>query len=284
MTNLTEASTSKFIRIEDEGLDVNIHYNDAGAGETVVMLHGSGPGASGWSNFHRNIGSVVDAGYRVILMDCPGWNKSDPIVCRESRPHQIARLLRAMMDRLDIPFVHLVGNSMGAVAANDFAHSYPDRVGKMALLGGGGVGPSLFNPMPMEGIKLIQRLYADPTMDNLMKMLEVFVYDPKALPEELIKGRYENIVTRPEHLANWIESWKVHPAQFPDFSQKLAEIEAPSLIIWGRDDRFVPIDNGLRMLWGLRNSELHIFGQCGHWAQWEHADKFNRLLLTFLAG
>lgn len=77
VTAITEKETSKFVRIQDGDLDLNIHYNDCGEGkETVVMLHGSGPGASGWANFNRNIEPLVNAGFRVILMDCPGWSKA----------------------------------------------------------------------------------------------------------------------------------------------------------------------------------------------------------------
>ncbi|TXG87109.1 MAG: alpha/beta fold hydrolase, partial [Zoogloea sp.] len=72
------------------------------------------------------------------------------------------------------------------------------------------------------------------------------------------------------------------PKQFPDFGPRLGEVTAPALVIWGRDDRFVPMDVGLRLIWGMPNAELHIFNRCGHWAQWEHADKFNRMVLDFL--
>ena len=91
---LTEAATSRFVRIKEGDLDLQLHYNDCGSGaETVVMLHGSGPGASGWANFNRNVEPLVAAGYRVILMDCPGWSKSDPIVCTGSRSDLNARAL-----------------------------------------------------------------------------------------------------------------------------------------------------------------------------------------------
>jgi pimeloyl-ACP methyl ester carboxylesterase len=54
------------------------------------------------------------------------------------------------------------------------------------------------------------------------------------------------------------------------------------LVIWGRDDRFVPLDNGLKAVWGIPDADLVVFSRCGHWAQWEHADKFNGLALDFL--
>ncbi|MGA9916089.1 MAG: alpha/beta hydrolase, partial [Paraburkholderia sp.] len=134
----TEASTSKFVRIKEGERDVQLHYNDVGQGaETVVMLHGSGPGASGWANFNRNVEPLVAAGYRVILMDCLGWSKSDPIVCEGSRSELNARSLKGLLDALDIERVHIIANSMGGHSAVAFALEKPQRVGKLVLMGGG---------------------------------------------------------------------------------------------------------------------------------------------------
>ena len=282
-TTLSEASTSKFVRIQDGELDLNIHYNDCGEGsETVVMLHGSGPGASGWANFNRNIEPLVAAGYRVILMDCPGWSKSDSIVCTGSRSDLNARVLKGLVDALDLDRVHILGNSMGGHSAVAFALANPQRVGKLVLMGGGTGGMSPFVPMPTEGIKLLQGLYREPTIDNLKKMMNIFVYDPSDLTEELFQARLDNMLARRDHLENFVKSLDANPKQFPDFSPRLGEIKAKTLVIWGRNDRFVPMDTGLRLIAGIPNSELHVFNACGHWAQWEHADKFNRMVLDFL--
>ncbi|MCQ4345855.1 alpha/beta fold hydrolase [Pseudomonas stutzeri] len=282
-STLSEASTSKFVRIQDGELDLNIHYNDCGEGaETVVMLHGSGPGASGWANFNRNIEPLVAAGYRVILMDCPGWSKSDSIVCTGSRSDLNARVLKGLVDALDLPRVHILGNSMGGHSAVAFALANPERVGKLVLMGGGTGGMSPFVPMPTEGIKLLQGLYREPTIDNLKKMMNIFVYDPSDLTEELFQARLDNMLARRDHLENFVKSLEANPKQFPDFSPRLGEIKAKTLVIWGRNDRFVPMDTGLRLIAGIANSQLHVFNACGHWAQWEHADTFNRLVLDFL--
>ena len=174
---LTEAATSHLVRLTVNELDVQVHYNDCGAGnETVVMLHGSGPGATGWANFHRNVDAFVGAGYRVVLMDCLGWGKSDPIVCTGSRSDLNAQTLKALLDVLKLDKVHIVGNSMGGHSAVAFALSNPSRVGKLILMGGGTGGPSQFVPMPTEGIKLLQGLYREPTIENLKKMMAVFVF------------------------------------------------------------------------------------------------------------
>ena len=279
----SEAASSRFVRIPAGELDLNIHYNDCGAGsETVVMLHGSGPGASGWANFNRNIEPLVNAGYRVILMDCPGWSRSDSIVCTGSRSDLNARVLKGLVDALDLDRVHILGNSMGGHSAVAFALANPERVGRLVLMGGGTGGASPFVPMPTEGIKLLQGLYREPTIDNLKKMMNVFVFDTSDLTEELFQARLDNMLGRRDHLENFVKSLDANSRQFPDFSQRLAEIKAPTLIVWGSNDRFVPLDTGLRLLAGLPNAELHVFNRCGHWAQWEHADKFNRLVLDFL--
>jgi 2-hydroxy-6-oxonona-2,4-dienedioate hydrolase len=282
-TNITDASTSRLVRIKEGDLDLQLHYNDAGKGEqAVVMLHGSGPGASGWSNFHRNVEPLVSAGYRVVLMDAPGWSKSDPIVSKGSRSDLNATALKGLLDVLNIDKAHLIGNSMGGHSAVAFALANPSRVGKLVLMGGGTGGVSSFVPMPTEGIKLIGALYRDPSIENLKRMMNVFVYDTSALTEDLFRLRLDNMLSRREHLENFVKSAEANPKQFPDVGHRLGEISAETLVIWGRDDRFVPLDTGLRLLAGLQKADLHVFSRCGHWAQWEHADKFNRMVVEFL--
>lgn len=285
MTAISETESSRMAQVADAGRMLNIHYNDCGQGrETVVMLHGSGPGATGWANFSRNVQPLVDAGYRVVLMDAPGWGKSDGIVCTESRSDLNARVLQGLLDGLQLDKVHILGNSMGGHGAVAFALANPARVGKLVLMGGGTGGASPFAPMPTEGIKRLQALYRQPTIENLKAMMDIFVHDASDLTEDLFKLRLDNMLSRRDHLDNFVRSLQANPRQFPDFGHRLGEIQAETLIIWGRNDRFVPMDTGLRLLAGIPRSELHIFNNCGHWAQWEHAGKFNRMVLDFLQG
>ncbi|WP_017463389.1 2-hydroxy-6-oxo-6-phenylhexa-2,4-dienoate hydrolase [Dyella ginsengisoli] len=283
MTALTESSTSKFAKINEKGLsDFRIHYNEAGHGETVIMLHGGGPGAGGWSNYYRNIDALVDAGYRVILKDSPGFNKSDAIVMDEQRGLVNARAVKGLMDALGIDKAHMVGNSMGGATALNFAIEYPERIGKMILMGPGGLGASMFAPMPMEGIKLLFKLCSEPSYENLKQMVQVFLYDQSLITEELLQGRWEAIQRTPEHMKNFLISAQKAPLSSWDVSARLGEIKAKTLVTWGRDDRFVPLDHGLKLIWNIPDAHLHVFSKCGHWAQWEHANEFNRLLIDFL--
>lgn len=282
--NINEATTSHFIKVKESDAELNIHYNDCGTGErVVVMLHGSGPGASGWANFNRNIEPLADAGFRVLLIDCPGWGKSDSIVNTGSRSDLNARIINGVIDQLDIDKISLIGNSMGGHSAVAFTLTWPDRVAKLVCMGGGTGGVSLYAPMPTEGIKLLNGLYREPTLENLRKFNDVFVFDASVLTEDLLQERLSNILGRRDHLNNFLKSLAANPRQFPDFGPRLPGIAAPTLIVWGRQDRVVPFDAGLRLVAGIPDSRLHIFNQCGHWAQWEHAAEFNRLIVDFLS-
>ncbi|MGN5519080.1 alpha/beta fold hydrolase [Halopseudomonas sp. Lyrl_26] len=283
MNTYTEESTSHFVTVQEGGVELNIHYNDVGQGErVVVMLHGSGPGATGWANFNRNIDPLVDAGFRVLLVNCPGWGKSDSIVSTQSRSELNARVLKAVIDQLDIPTISILGNSMGGHTAVAFALDNPGNIDKLVLMGGGTGGVSPFVSMPTEGIKLLNGMYREPTLENLNRMMQVFVYDPSDLTEDLMKARLDNVLARRDHLENFVKSLEANLKQFPDQGPRLGEIKAETLIVWGRNDRFVPVDTGYRLNAGILNSQLHVFNKCGHWCQWEHADKFNRLVLDFL--
>lgn len=279
MSSITESSTSRFAQIGD----LKLHFNEAGQGEAVVMLHGGGPGASGWSNFSRNIDTFVAAGFRVILLDQPGFSKSSEVVLNETRDVANARALLGLLDKLDIARAHLIGNSMGGATSLQFALAHPQRIGKLVLIGAGGGGHSVFQPMPLEGMKLFFKLYREPTRENFDRMMEAFVYDPSALTPELRNKRFESIERNLTHLQNFIASFEaVGSKVVQDQTARLGQIKADTLITWGRDDRFVPLDHGLKLVSLIPSARLHVFGKCGHWGQWEKADEFNRLVIDFL--
>ena len=282
-----QESSSRTVRIQTATLqDFGVHIQDIGHGHPVVMLHGSGPGASGWSNFSRNVDAFVAAGHRVILIDLPGWGGTDTVVVKTGNriPMNVDAVV-GVLDALGIERAHILGNSMGGATALRFAIQHPARCDRLIVMGGGAGGQSIFVPMPSEGIKSLIAAYKQPTLETLKRMMSVFVFDQTQITDELVQTRLQAIQEHAEHIKSFVASMEVNPKHLmADFSDQLAAVKAKTLIVWGRDDRTVPLDGALRLTWGIPDAQLHVFGRCGHWAQWEHADEFNRLAIGFLQG
>lgn len=271
---LTEASTSKMVQT----VKWNIHYNEAGTGHPVIMLHGSGPGATGWSNFNRNIGPLSE-GFRVLLMDHPGWGKSDTVkLGQQSRGEVNAESVKLFMDALNIDKAVLVGNSMGGGTALNFAIDYPDRISHLITMGSGAGSGNVFTPMPTEGLRILREGYADPSVENFRRLVRIMVYDDSFVTDELLQQRSASALANTEHLTNFLEA----PLLQREILSKLRNVVVPALIIHGRDDRTVPFEGSLQLLAALSNCRLHVFSQCGHWAQLEKAAEFNRLVKDFI--
>ena len=182
------------------------------------------------------------------------------------------------MDTLGIQKASFVGNSMGGATALSFAVDYPDRVDKLILMGSGGAGDFVFAPTPTEGIKLRDESFRNPSVDSIRAFIEVMVYDASFLTEELLQQRYESMMLKKEHIDNFVKS-NFAPR---DIAAQLKGIQAPTLLIHGRNDRVVPYESSLRLLASIANSKLVIFNRCGHWTQYEMASDFNRLVLDFM--
>ena len=271
----SEEATSKYVQAGD----IRIHYNEVGAGDAVIFLHGGGPGATSWSNFFKNVG-VVSEHYRCLLVDQPGFGKSDSVTMVEPRGTVNARAVRDMMDALGIEKASLIGNSMGGGTAITFSIDYPDRIDKLIIMGSGGGPLPIFAPSPTEGIKILNEVFESPSVEGLRRLINVMLYDGSMVPDEVLEQRYKTIIDNPDHLTARRNSVTTQR----DFSAQLAGIEAPTLVLHGRNDRVVPLENGLRLVGSIPNSRLVVLNQCGHWAQYEHADVFNRLVLDFLAN
>src|SRR5690606_19837677 len=138
------------------------------------------------------------------------------------------------------------------------------RLDRLVLMGPGGCGRSSHVPMPPEGIKLLYALFREPSMEALRKMIDVFVFDRSKITDELIEARFENMMRNNAiHLKNHVIS-QGKGGNLVDLSPRFPEIKAKTLCTWGRDDRFVPLDLGLKVLWGIPQADLHIFSECGH--------------------
>jgi 4,5:9,10-diseco-3-hydroxy-5,9,17-trioxoandrosta-1(10),2-diene-4-oate hydrolase len=281
---VTFESTSRYAQVRS---DMRLHYHEAGVGnsETVVLLHGGGPGASSWSNFGRNIG-VLAQRFHVLAVDQPGYGHSDKHTEHEQYSRYSATALTNLFDHLGIERAALIGNSLGGGTAVRFALDNPDRAGRLVLMGPGGLSINLFSPDPTEGVKLLTKFSFAPTRENLEAFLRIMVYDQKLITPELVDERFA-IASMPESLAATHAMGKSFSGA--DFElgmmwREVYRLRQRVLLIWGREDRVNPLDGALVALKTIPRVQLHVFGQCGHWAQLEKFDEFNKLTTDFLGG
>lgn len=274
--DLTYDSTSRMVATRS----ATIHVNEAGPADapTVILLHGSGPGATGWSNFAKNI-PVLAERYRVIAADMPGWGESDPVTW-QARDHSgnVADLL----DALGIQKASLIGNSMGGGTTIRFGYEHPDRVDKLITMGSSAGAPGLFGAGGLsEGLKILQKGYREPTFETMRQLVDVMTFDSSFATDELIQGRADMVAAHPEHNRNFLDGVGKRAIVELDFA-RVATIAAPTLLFHGRDDRVVHFENSLRLVQLIPNASLVLVNRCGHWLQIEHADQFNRMVLNFL--
>jgi 4,5:9,10-diseco-3-hydroxy-5,9,17-trioxoandrosta-1(10),2-diene-4-oate hydrolase len=252
----------------------------------VVLLHGGGPGATAWSNFGRNLPEFASAA-RTLAVDQPGFGRSDKPVEHPQYFGFSAEALAGLLDVLAIPQVHLIGNSLGGGTAVRFALQYPQRVGRLVLMAPGGLSLNLTSPDPTEGVTRLAKFGAPPgpSREKLADFLRTLVFDQRLITEELIEERYA-AASSPESLramaALGASFYRRDSFEEGMLWREAHQLRHPTLLIWGREDRVNPLDGALVPLKLLRNCQLHVFGGCGHWAQLEKFEEFNRLALDFL--
>ena len=252
-------------------------YLEAGSGEPVLMLHGSGPGVSGTANWQRNIGPL-SARFHVLAPDIVGFGATE-------RPDDIVYSLRtwtdhvwAFLDAKGISRTAIVGNSLGGRIALQMATDHPERISRMVLMGSPGVGMT-----PTEGLAAL-RAY-EPSHEAMRSLLRnYFAVDPTLITDELVKIRYEASVADGafEAYRSMFFDPKHKGSELAITAEEVRAITTPTLLIHGREDKVVPLAVSITMLDLLPNADLHVFSRCGHWTQIERADEFSALVATYL--
>lgn len=281
------------VRRSAKAKDLTLNYYEAGPAEPtglgadlpLVMLHGGGPGASAWSNFGSALPRFA-RGYRTLLVDQPGFGQSDkpPVVgnyFRFSADHVVA-----LLDELGIEKVHLLGNSLGGGTAARLTIEYPDRVGRLILMGPGGLSLNLFHADPTEGVKRLMEFNASPTRESLRAFISTMVVDQSLVTDELVEERFADATAPGAHEAMVSMGMSFFNPEWAEDGMLWRDahrIRKPTLLTWGREDRVNPLDGAMVALKAIPRASLHVFPNCGHWAQIEAADEFAEIATSFLA-
>ena len=254
-----------------------IHYLDEGQGDVVVFLHGSGPGASGHSNFKSNYPFLVEAGYRCIIPDHIGYGFSDK---PDDVDHPLSFFVECIKQTLDVAGVEtctLVGNSLGGAIAIGLALDYPELVEKLILMAPGGLR-ELAEYQKMPGMQKVFQVFGsgEPVTPEVMKDLFAtgLMYNPEHATDELVAERMQIMQIMNGHV--------MQTMQVPVLVDRLSEIRCPVLGFWGMDERMMPEEGIMAMVKNIPHMRTVLVNECGHWVMVEHEGMFNRACLDFL--
>jgi 4,5:9,10-diseco-3-hydroxy-5,9,17-trioxoandrosta-1(10),2-diene-4-oate hydrolase len=263
-----------------------IWVTQLGDGPALLLLHGGGPGATGASNFSRNVAPLASH-FRLIIPDLPGYGRSTKGIDRADPFGDLAAVMLGLLDALGIDKVHALGNSLGGACALRLALDRPERVDRLVLLGPGGIDTTQYPPT--DGLKLLLGYYAGegPTREKVATFLRNYlVFDGSTISDAVIDERFAASVD-PESIAN-------PPLQPPkdltnalllDLAKdaRLKTLATPTLVFWGMEDRVNRPDGAHSLQQQMPNCDLYLFSRTGHWVQWERAAEFNAATIAFLS-
>jgi 4,5:9,10-diseco-3-hydroxy-5,9,17-trioxoandrosta-1(10),2-diene-4-oate hydrolase len=257
----------------DSGL--RLHYLDVGQGPVVVWLHGSGPGASGYSNFKGNYPAFAAAGFRNIVLDLPGFGRSDKPADVQYNLDFFVACLNGLLQKIGVTKCTLLGNSLGGAIALGQALAHPDTVERLILMAPGGV-EERETYFKMEGIVRMVETFAKGPMGpvEMRHVMSLQVFDPSMLDDTIINERSAIAPLQPANLFSTM--------MVPNMTTRLHEIKAPIFGFWGTDDKFNPHAGALKVIENAPDARMILLNRCGHWVQVEHSDLFNRSCIDFL--
>jgi pimeloyl-ACP methyl ester carboxylesterase len=261
---------------------IKTNYLEAGehGAPPVVLIHGSGPGVTAWANWRLTIPALAASGLHVYAPDMVGFGFTERPVGATYSMQGWAQQLIAMLDALDIEQASLVGNSFGGALAIAVAAEIPERIDKLVLMGAMGV------EFPITaGLDAVWGY--EPSVENMRAILDIFAHDRSLITDELAQVRYRASIEEgfqeafasmfPAPRQRWVEAMATPEGV-------IRSIRHETLVIHGRDDRVIPLENAFRLVQLIEKAQLHVFGRCGHWTQIEWASEFNRLVSGFLTA
>ncbi|WP_223444032.1 alpha/beta fold hydrolase [Pseudomonas sp. BF-R-19] len=276
-TSRSPIPVGHFIEVGDA---YRLHCHEVGQASaerpTLVFLHGSGPGASGYSNFHLNFPFFAEQGFHVLIPDYLGYGLSDkPQDIHYTSTLQV-ELLHELLSKKNVTRAVLIGNSMGGAIAFQYGLTYPQQISKLVVMGPGGVEEPALWAAQMSGLRCMGALIQGHKTDreSFRELLHHIVASPQTITEDVIDSR----------LPIWLEQPLAVYATMKVgvFTERLSELKMPVLCLWGQKDNFLPVRHALIVAEQVEDVRVVISGHSGHWFMLEEPDYFNREVLDFL--
>lgn len=260
----------------------------------VILLHGFGGATVSWRG---NLGPIAEAGFYVVAMDLPPFGLSSKSPDLDYSRSGLADMVAGTMDALDIETATIVGHSMGGAVTAHFAIQHAERVEKLVFVAGavstgdndgastdqrGPAGLDFLNNIDPESTLAQTLLRTLVTPDLFANSLRDAYADPSQMDDETALA-YQ----RPLRVANWEQGFLAFLAaeqNDPVVISDLSDVKRPTLILWGREDTWVPLSVGDRLAEALPNAQRITYDDVGHLPMEENAEAFNEDLIAFLQG
>jgi 4,5:9,10-diseco-3-hydroxy-5,9,17-trioxoandrosta-1(10),2-diene-4-oate hydrolase len=274
--------------LQDRYLDVEnvrVRYWHAGeSGTPVLLVHGLGASVEWWA---PNVLPLA-ARHRVFALDLPGFGRSEPLPAELSLP-RAAVFLRLFLETLGVSRAHVVANSMGGLIALQFAAQFSRTTRRLVLVSPAGFGRSVHWIFRVLSLPLLGRWLARPNRRAMALFHRHLISgDGDWITDDWLDRVHalSRLPGTPEMLLEvaqmGLNLGGIKPEILKPLHRKLPQVAAPTLLVWGDQDRLVPPKQAQRGRQMLPNARLHVFPGCGHCPQLERAAEFNALALRFL--
>ncbi|PSB06604.1 alpha/beta hydrolase [filamentous cyanobacterium CCP1] len=280
---LNDLPTDRYIQIDG----INTRYWTLGEqGSPVLLIHGQAGAIDYW---YKNVFALAQQ-HRVYALDWVGSGRSDKPQ-KTYTIDDISQFILHFMDVVGLSRASLIAGSIGGAIALKIVLAEPERVDKLVLIGSGGLGKEVAFPARLTSLPIVGELLNHPSPGAAKFMVQQCIYDPAPY---LNDSEFMDLVLH--NMASDILQFQTRTFRTmgnffgikPDFlrtiGDRLSEIQSPTLIMWGKQDRAFPIHHAEVALKGIPNAKLQIFDPCGHLPYLECAEEFNRSVLEFLAG
>ncbi len=258
---------------------VKTHYHEDGQGEVILLIHGSGPGVSAWANW-RLVFPILSEHFHLYAPDVVGFGYTD-------RPEGIHYSIDIWADHM-IDFVEtlgetkisIIGNSFGGAIALHIAKKRPELIKRLILMGSMGIDHHI-------SIGLDRVWGYTPSFENMKDLIKLFTFDQSiAENDDLVEMRFKSSIQegfQESFSSMFPEPRQKHVSDMALSIEELGKINFPVLLIHGRDDRVIPIqDTSYKLVLALPNAQLHVFPECGHWVQIEKTKEFAGQVIEFI--
>jgi 4,5:9,10-diseco-3-hydroxy-5,9,17-trioxoandrosta-1(10),2-diene-4-oate hydrolase len=275
-----QTSQDKYVKVGE----VNTRYWVQGSqGLTVILIHGIGAAVDSWA---FNINALAQK-HRVYAIDLVGFGRSDKPSVEYSLPF-FAQFVKDFMETQNIDRPSLVGWSLGGGVSLQFAIQFPERLDKLILLDSMGFGRETHLMFRLSSIPWIGKMLSRPSKKGTARLLKECVFDHTLITDEIVDLYYQFAALPGGHEA-WLATLcsnasfsGIKKEVIQAFRHNLGAISKPTLIIWGKQDRVLPVKHASIAESWITNARVHLIDDCGHCPQMEHPEEFNTQVLEFL--